>query len=60
MFYPYHSGTEVFFNEANTEFQICTPGVEDGQCSDQFNVYSISDHFYYMGVLDNCPGDGDQ
>ena len=60
MFYPYHSGTEVFYDEDNIDYLICRQGVEDAKCSDQFNYYNINDHYYYMGVLDYCPGDGDQ
>ena len=29
MFYPYHSGIEVFYDEANVDYLICKEGVED-------------------------------
>ena len=34
MFYPYHSGTEVFYDEDNIDYLICRQGVEDAKCSD--------------------------
>jgi len=55
--YAWHVTEQVFYNEANTNYQLCNGG-EDPNCSDQFNLLegSINDHFYYAGIHMGCDG----
>ena len=59
MWYPTHAGIEVFF-DGNTaqDYKVCEE-IEDLGCADQYIGYSIEDHLFYLGIWDNCPGDGD-
>ena len=59
MWYPIHAGIEIFF-DGNTDrnYKVCE-AVEDTSCSMQYTGLSVADHIFYMGVYDNCPGDGD-
>jgi hypothetical protein len=44
-----HSPWEVFYNEKNTEFQICDGSGEDPSCSDQYLLdVNILDHLNYL------------
>ena len=46
-----HVGTEVYFNEDNSQFKVCDGTAEDHSCADQFPFYealSISDHLTYL------------
>ena len=53
----HHIATEVFYNEASTNYTVCSGTGEDPSCSDQFWFdYSIADHTVYLGfhLSDSC------
>ena len=59
MWYPIHAGIEIFF-DGNTadNYKVCEI-VEDLSCAMQYVGNSVADHLFYLGIQDNCPGDGD-
>ena len=42
-----HTSTEVFYNEANTHYQVCDGSGEDPKCSDQILDVLLTDHWHY-------------
>jgi len=52
---PWHVGTEVFFDQNSTFYQLCTQNFgEDPMCSDQFDVLSTADHNIYLNIDVEC------
>jgi len=50
---PWHAGTEVWYNEDSTEYQICTTNSgEDPNCSDQYYIFVWTDHLDYFHMSD--------
>ena len=45
-----HTSTEVFYTENNAQWLICDSTGEDGNCSDQFDFFSVEDHRHYVNV----------
>lgn len=51
LLYYRHARTEVFYNEANSGYQVCNGSGEDPNCSDQFDAPdSVDDHLQYLGI----------
>lgn len=49
----HHTSTEVWYNEANSDYSVCDGSGEDGDCSNScspFSCTSTSDHLDYLGV----------
>ena len=47
----HHSPREVWFNEAQTSYQVCDGTGEDPNCSDSLTIAaSISDHLDYLNL----------
>lgn len=59
MWYPIHSGIEIFFDGDTADNYVVCEDVEDLSCSMRYIGTSIADHLLYLGIQDNCPGDGD-
>jgi hypothetical protein len=56
-----HAMTEVWYNEAQTSYQVCTDGGEDPNCSDSLLLpISVSDHLNYLNymVSESCGSTG--
>jgi Lipase (class 3) len=48
----YHVMTEVWYNEAQTSYQVCTASGEDPSCSDSLLLpISIDDHLDYLNYM---------
>jgi hypothetical protein len=50
---PWHSGVELWYNEAFSTYQSCTGNYgEDPTCSDSLSITSLSinDHLHYFNV----------
>jgi len=45
-----HVGTEVWYNEAMTQFKVCNGSGEDQSCSDGSAAINVNDHIRYWGV----------
>ena len=48
----YHTTTEVWYNEANTQYTVCTGG-ESPTCADStpwYDFWAVEDHLHYMGI----------
>jgi hypothetical protein len=48
----YHTTTEVWYNEANTQYRVCSGG-EDPTCADStpwYDFWAVEDHLHYMGI----------
>ena len=48
----YHTTTEVWYNEANTQYKVCDGG-EDPTCADStpwYDFWDVKDHLHYMGI----------
>ena len=45
----HHVPTEIFYNEAFTNYTICDGSGEDPKCSDQYDIdLSVADHLHYF------------
>lgn len=50
----HHTATEVWYNEANTQYQVCDGSGEDPNCADSvpwYDLFDVSDHLHYMGIM---------
>ena len=50
----HHTATEVWYNEANTQYQVCDGSGEDPNCADSvpwYDLLDVEDHLHYMGIM---------
>jgi hypothetical protein len=48
-YYPYHTLTEIFYNDDETEYKLCDTE-EQGDCSDKYHLTSVDNHLNYFGI----------
>ncbi|EAR96966.1 lipase family protein (macronuclear) [Tetrahymena thermophila SB210] len=52
----YHEGTEVWYDEPNTSYEVCDFEKDNNKCSDKLHSFTMKDHCYYMGrdICEDC------